>query len=453
MNKEGLWKNVLSELEIQISKPNFLTWLKNSRMKDYENGKAVIILPNHFAKEWVETKYHKLILGALRSKDGSIKNIDYVVDSIIFKKPSETAETAPQNKQLVFSELKIDPETGLNPKYNLKSFVVGSSNELAYAASLAVIEEIGKKYNPLFIYGGTGLGKTHLIQAIGNEIKSAYKEKIHVKYVSSEKFTNDVIWAIRNKRMDDVKDAYRNVDVLIVDDIQFIGGKEKTEEEFFHTFNALYETNKQIIISSDRPPRAIPILEERLRSRFEGGMIADISFPDYETRMAIIKIKLQERNEIFDDAVISVVAKKIQRNIRELEGILNKLLFYRNQHQDSFSVEQVESIVNDILNQASVNISPTQVIKAVSAFYEISPIDLIGRGRKKEIVEPRQVAIYLLRELLNMSYPYIAEKMGKRDHTTAIYAYEKINLSLSKDQGLNQKISLIKDLINKPQNL
>lgn len=453
MNKEELWKNVLSELEIQISKPNFLTWLKNSRMNEYENGKATVVLPNHFAKEWVETKYHKLILGVLRSKDGSIKNIDYAVDSIVFKKAPDQTEAAPQNKQLVFSEIKIDPETGLNPKYNLKSFVVGSSNELAYAASLAVIEEIGKKYNPLFIYGGTGLGKTHLIQAIGNEIKNAYKDKVNVKYVSSEKFTNDVIWAIRNKRVEDIKEAYRNVDVLIIDDIQFIGGKEKTEEEFFHTFNALYEADKQIIISSDRPPRAIPILEERLRSRFEGGMIADISFPDYETRMAIIKVKLQEKNELFDDAIISIVAKKIQRNIRELEGILNKLIFYRNQHQESFSIEQVEIMVSDILTQASVNISPTQVIKAVSGFYEISPTDLIGRGRKKEIVEPRQVAIYLLRELLNMSYPYIAEKMGKRDHTTAIYAYEKINLSLSKDQGLNQKISLIKDLINKPQNL
>jgi chromosomal replication initiator protein len=453
MNKEELWKNVLSELEIQISKPNFLTWLKNSRMNEYENGKATVVLPNHFAKEWVETKYHKLILGVLRSKDGSIKNIDYTVDSIVFKKAPDQAEAVPQNKQLIFSEIKIDPETGLNPKYNLKSFVVGSSNELAYAASLAVIEEIGKKYNPLFIYGGTGLGKTHLIQAIGNEIKNTYKDKVNVKYVSSEKFTNDVIWAIRNKRVEDIKEAYRNVDVLIIDDIQFIGGKEKTEEEFFHTFNALYETNKQIIISSDRPPRAIPILEERLRSRFEGGMIADISFPDYETRMAIIKVKLQEKNELFDDAIISIVAKKIQRNIRELEGILNKLIFYRNQHQESFSIEQVEIMVSDILTQASVNISPAQVIKAVSGFYEISPTDLIGRGRKKEIVEPRQVAIYLLRELLNMSYPYIAEKMGKRDHTTAIYAYEKINLSLSKDQGLNQKISLIKDLINKPQNL
>jgi len=284
------------------------------------------------------------------------------------------------------------------------------------------------------------------------EIKQNYKN-INVKYVSSEKFTNDVIWAIRNKRIEDIKEAYRNVDVLIIDDIQFIGGKEKTEEEFFHTFNALYEANKQIIISSDRPPRAIPILEERLRSRFEGGMIADISFPDYETRMAIIKVKLQERNEVFDDPIVSIVAKKIQRNIRELEGILNKLIFYRNQHREGFSAEQVESIVNDILTQSAVNVSPTQVIKAVSTFYEISPNDLIGRGRKKEIVEPRQVAIYLLREILNMSYPYIAEKMGKRDHTTAIYAYEKINLSLSKDQGLNQKISLIKDLINKPQNL
>jgi len=298
------------------------------------------------------------------------------------------------------------------------------------------------------VYGGTGLGKTHLIQAIGNEIHKKHKDKIKVKYVSSEKFTNDVIWAIRNKRVEDIKNIYRNTDVLIIDDIQFIGGKEKTEEEFFHTFNALHENNKQIIISSDRPPRAIPILEERLKSRFEGGMTVDIGFPDYETRVAIVKVKLQDRKEQLNDDIVDIIATKVERNIRELEGIINKLVFHKN-HSSSFDVSSAEKIMNEILAQSAVNITHTQIVKAVAEFYEISTSELIGRGRKKEIIEPRQVAMYLLREMLNMSYPFIAEKIGKRDHTTAIYAFDKITHHLNENPAFNQKMTMIKELINK----
>ena len=301
------------------------------------------------------------------------------------------------------------------------------------------------------MYGGTGLGKTHLIQAVGNEIKNVYKDGVRVKYVSSEKFTNDVVWAIRNKRMDDLKNNYRQLDVLIVDDIQFIGGKEKTEEEFFHIFNTLYQDNKQVVISSDRPPKAIPILEERLRSRFEGGMITDITYPDYEMRFAIIKTKLQERNCALPDEVIDIVAKKVQRNVREIEGILNKLIFYQSTYSNNFNFKAVEKIINETVDRVASNVNPNQVIKAVASFFEISPTDLIGRGRKKEIVEPRQIAIYLLRDMLKMSYPYIAEKIGKRDHTTAIYAYEKINNSIDKDPNLNQKILMIKELVYKSE--
>jgi chromosomal replication initiator protein len=452
MNRDELWQAVLGELEIQVSRPNFLTWLKNSRLVQSKEGEVAVVLPNYFAKEWVEAKYHKLILGSLRSKDGSFKKVGYVVDSLIFKKESPKPVPALSGeKQLSFSEMRVDPESGLNPRYTLDSFVVGSSNELAYAASLAVIENVGKKYNPLFIYGGTGLGKTHLIQAIGNEIKNRCGGKNKIKYVSSEKFTNEVIWAIRNKRVEDVKRIYRNTDVLIIDDIQFIGGKEKTEEEFFHTFNALYENNKQIIISSDRPPRTIPILEERLRSRFEGGMIADITQPDYETRVAIIKIKLQEGGEYLSDEIINLIAKKIQKNSREIEGALNKIVFHKNQRADAFGFEQAEKIIDEMADRRPLNISPNQIIKAVASFYEVPLGDLAARGRKKEIVEPRQVAIYLLRELLNMSYPYIAEKMGKRDHTTAIYAYEKISQAIEKDQNLQQKLMMIRELVNKTQ--
>jgi len=449
MTIDELWQKTLGELEVQISRPNFLTWLKNSRLVDNKEGDATVALPNHFAREWVEAKYGKTILGILRTEDSSIRKTTYIVDGSIVRKTVEIKESEPTEKQLVFAELKNDPESGLNPKYNMKSFVVGSSNELAYAATMSIVDAVGQKYNPFFIYGGTGLGKTHLIQALGNEIHKKYKGKYRVKYVSSEKFTNDVIWAIRNKRADDIKTAYRNVDVLIVDDIQFIGGKEKTEEEFFHTFNALHENNKQIIISSDRPPRSIPILEERLKSRFEGGMIVDIGFPDYETRVAIIKVKLQERGENLEDEIVGTIAQKIQRNIRELEGILNKIVFHRTHHSHLFNPSYVEKLMEDVVTQSATNLTPAQIIKAVAEFYEISTVDLTGRGRKKEIVEPRQVAMFLLRDMLNMSYPFIAEKMGKRDHTTAIYAFDKINHSLNENPAFSQKMIMIKELVNK----
>ena len=449
MNYEELWELVLAELELQISRPNFLTWLKKSALVEIRQGEAMIVLPNYFAKEWVEAKYNKLVFGLLREKEPSVKKINYAVDSGLFVKKNEPVKESPAEKQLSFVETRLDPETGLNPRYTLASFVVGSSNELAYAASQAVVDCVGKRYNPLFLYGGTGLGKTHLIQAIGNEIRLRHKNQIHVKYVSSEKFTNDIIWAIRNKRTEDVKKVYRNVDVLIVDDIQFIGGKEKTEEEFFHTFNALHENNKQIIISSDRPPRAIPILEERLRSRFEGGMIADISQPDFETRMAILKVKMQEMAEAVPDEIISLIARLVQKNIRELEGALNRIIFQAKQ-KGGFDLGQAEKLLAEMITRDNVNITPTQVIKAVASFYEISPTDLLGRSRKKEVVEPRQIAIYLLREMLNMSYPYIAEKMGKRDHTTAIYSYEKISRIIEKNGVFQQKMIMIKELVGKP---
>ncbi|OGY58582.1 MAG: hypothetical protein A3H06_01985 [Candidatus Colwellbacteria bacterium RIFCSPLOWO2_12_FULL_44_13] len=453
MQEQELWQSVLGDLEVQISRPNFLTWLKNSRLIDSKEGVVVVALPNNFAKEWVENKYNKLILGSLRTFNETIKRVEFIVEGSLIKipKPKKLIPSLSLEKQLTFSELKIDPQTNLNPRYTLNSFVVGSANELAYAAGQAIIEKIGHRYNPLFVYGGTGLGKTHLIQAVGNEIKNVYKDGVRVKYVSSEKFTNDVVWAIRNKRMDDLKNNYRQLDVLIVDDIQFIGGKEKTEEEFFHIFNTLYQDNKQVVISSDRPPKAIPILEERLRSRFEGGMITDITYPDYEMRFAIIKTKLQERNCALPDEVIDIVAKKVQRNVREIEGILNKLIFYQSTYSNNFNFKAVEKIINETVDRVASNVNPNQVIKAVASFFEISPTDLIGRGRKKEIVEPRQIAIYLLRDMLKMSYPYIAEKIGKRDHTTAIYAYEKINNSIDKDPNLNQKILMIKELVYKSE--
>src|SRR3989304_1943695 len=454
-DREELWQAVLSDIELKISRPNFLTWLKNSRLVENQDGIAMVALPNNFAKEWVEVKYHKLILGSMRDVSGSIKKVEYVVEGNLSKKPlrQKIVKRAPigfGDGQLAFQEMRVDPKTNLNPRYTLNSFIVGPFNELAHSATAAIIENVGVKYNPLFIYGGVGLGKTHLIQAAGNEIMSLYKDAVRVKYVTSEKFTNDVVWAIRNGRAEEIKKNYRDVDVLIIDDIQFIGGKEKTEEEFFHTFNALHENNKQIIISSDRPPRSIPTLEERLRSRFEGGMIVDVSYPDYETRLAIIKTKLQEQAASLDEKIIDLVARKVQRNIREIEGILNKLIFYQSTYKRTLDLGMAEKIIIEVVDQSASKTTPSQIIKAVAGFFEISPNDLIGRARNKEFVEPRQITMYLFREMLNMSYPDIANKVGKRDHTTAIYSYKKIFNGTTSDGELNQKLLMIKETVNNP---
>ena len=452
-NLGKVWQSVLSEMELQIPRASFATWLKNSRLLDKKDGVALVGLPNNFTKTWVENKYNKMILGTLRLMDETTKNIKFVVHNTTLNESVPASNALPnQNtdkKQLAFPEFKIDPETNLNPKYTFASYVVGGSNELAFAAAQGVIKDVGKKYNPLFIYGGVGLGKTHLIQAIGNEIKDLYKNQIRVKYVSSEKFTSDVISAIRAKRMEDIKRKYRDVDVLIVDDIQFIAGKEKTEEEFFNTFNALYELNKHIIISSDRPPQSIPILEERLRSRFEGGMVADIQRPDYEMRVAIIKTKLREQGREIPEHVIDTVANKVKRNTRELEGILNILIFYKEQKGIEISDALVEEVVKKNTQKTPENITPSHVVKSVANFFQIPMEDLIGDCRKKEFVKPRQISMYLLRDMLELSYPYIGEIVGKKDHTTAIHAFSKIEQEINKNNDLNQKIILIKDLINK----
>ncbi len=452
---ENLWQSVLGEIELQVSRPNFVTWLKSSRLIDKQEGVAFVSLPNNFAKAWVEDKYHKVILATLRNIDDSTKKVEYIVEN---KAGSvlKLRKTKPQlsverefNEQLPLVELKSDPETGLNSKYSINSFVIGSSNELVYAAAMAVVKEVGKKYNPLFIYGGVGLGKTHLIQGLGNEILKTYNGKIKVKYVPSERFINEVVSAMKNRRMEDIKDKYRNIDVLIIDDIQFIGGKEKTEEEFFHTFNALYENNKQIIISSDRSPKFLPTLHDRLRSRFEGGMVGELSAPDFELRMAVLNTKLQDKNATLPDDILNLIATKVQKNFRELDGVLNKILFYQNAKNIPVSLKLAEEIINEAVQQPVKNINPNQIIKAVADYFEVPIIDLIGRSRKKNMVEPRQIAMYLLRDILAMSYPSIGDKLGKRDHTTAIYSYAKLSKETTKNQSLNQKLATIRDMIER----
>jgi len=452
MELEHLWKSALSEMELKISRANFATWLKGSHAMDRRDGVLLVGLPNNFAKEWVANKYHKDLLGIVRNFDDAIKKLDFIVSSENNPRPALIQHhDKPKEERASHSKIqldfRVDPDTNLNTKYKLSNFIVGSSNELAFAAAGAIVDDVGTKYNPFFIYGGVGLGKTHLIQGIGNEIKEKYGGKVKCRYVSSEKFTSDVVWAIRNKRMDDIKRKYREVDVLIIDDIQFIGGKEKTEEEFFHTFNTLYENNKQIIISSDRPPHSIPTLEDRLRSRFEGGLIADIAYPEYETRVAIVKSKCQEKGILLEDDLIDLVAKKVKKNIRELEGILNKIAFIKEKRSD-ISKKAIEELVERSIQNIAKPVTDIQVLLAVAEFYQIKTDDLVGRCRKKEVVEPRQVAMYLLRDILGLSYPYIGEKMG-RDHTTAIHSYEKINEEVNRNPSLNQKLFQIKEIISK----
>ena len=445
-----MWEKALGEIELQVSRPNFATWLKNSKLLIKEEGMVVVGLPSNFAKVWVEDKYSKIILGVLRNIDSGIRKIDYEVFSNqanpAFDKNQPIIE---RDEQLVFSELKINPETNLNPNYTINSFIVGSSNEMAYAAVSGVLKNIGKKYNPLFIYGGVGVGKTHLLQALGNEVVKLYQNKVKVRYVPSERFTNEVIWAMKNKRMETIKDRYRLVDVLIIDDVQFIGGKARTEEEFFHTFNALYEVDKQIVLSSDRSPRFIPILEERLRSRFEGGMTVDITYPDYELKVAVLKSKLTIKGALLSEEVVNCIANKVRKGLRELEGILNRILFYQQNKNLEINIRLAEQIINEVIKEPIKNIHPDQIIRAVADYFEISPTDLNSRSRKQQFVEGRQIAAYLLREMLNLSYPFIGEKLGKRDHTTVIYACEKISQELNNNQALNQKILVIKDVLEK----
>lgn len=453
MNHQELWQMVLGEMEIQISRPNFLTWLKQSQLisRDEKEGMAMVGLPNQFAKEWVKTRYHKPILNLLRRFDASIKNIEYMIINQNFdaknsaQKQTKAFRLPEAQNSLI--DLKIDPITNLNPNYTLDSLIVGPSNELAYAAAEAVIRDVGTKYNPLFIYGGVGLGKTHLLQGIGNEIKKNYHDRVRISYLPSEKFINDVVWAMRNKRMEDIKKKYRDIDVLIIDDVQFIGGKPATEMEFFHTFNTLHQNNKQIIISSDRPPATIPTLEERLRSRFEGGMVIDVSYPDYEMRLAILKSKIQRKGVVVEDKILDFIASKVQKNIRELEGVLNKIIFYQQYKNELIDLKRIEGIINETTKNCAQNVTVGDVIKTVAEFFEVSTEDLINKGRRQEIVEPRQITMYLLRDMLKMSYPSIGEKLGKRDHTTVIHACDKIDHEINSNQLINQKILNIKEKI------
>lgn len=446
MSKEDLWQAVLARVQLNISPANFATWFKNTGILNQKGEEIVISVPNSFAKEWLEQKYNKMIFKTLHELSAGIKDIKYVVDKQELKVVKKDRVFLPTTDQLEFPEFKIDKETNLNPRYAFENFIVGPFNELPHAAALAVSREPGSVYNPLFVYGGVGLGKTHLIQAVGNAIIKNFSDK-KVRYTSAEKFTSGVISSIRNHEMEKFKSQYRQIDALIIDDIQFLAGKEKTQEEFFHTFNSLYEKNKQIIVSSDRPPKTIPSLAERLRSRFEGGMIADIGAPDFETRVAILKSKIKERGMDFPDEILNYVANNVQKNIRELEGALNKLAAYQKLNNQSPDVETAKTILKSIVLSLPHVSSPKKIIKAVAEFYDLKENDILMPSRKREVVYPRQVAMYLMRKELKNSYPAIGRKFKGKDHTTAIHSCEKIERELRTSEKLSDEISLIKQQI------
>ncbi|MDP3057554.1 MAG: chromosomal replication initiator protein DnaA [bacterium] len=464
MNNQELWQAVLGQLELILSKASFTTWLKNTSIISQKTNEVVIGVPNGFTKEWLENKYHKFILKSVQDITGEIKIVKYIIGAAAAGPKNELPETKnktktepknneeqkqekPRNKTTEQNCVFIDSETNLNPRYTFESFIVGSHNELAHAACVAVTRNLGTNYNPLFIYGSVGLGKTHLLQAIGNQVvENDFDKKIC--YTTSEKFASELISSIRDKTVDKFKLQYAKFDVLIIDDIQFLSGKEKTQEEFFHIFNALYQKNKQIVLSSDRPPKAIPTLEERLRSRFEGGMIADIGIPDFETRMAILKAKTREKNLNISPDILNYIATNIQKNIRELEGALKRVQALTEFSAKTITLKEVEGVLADVVSASYRKLTTTkEIIKIVSEFYNVNVDELSAHSRKQEIVKPRQIAMYLMRSEINTSFSSIGEVLGKKDHTTVMHAVNKIQEDISLDKNIEQEIILIKQRI------
>lgn len=451
MTNEELWKAVLGEMELSLTKANFTTWFRNTTILSKDKNAVVVSVPNGFIKEWLENKFNKKILQSIRNLTPEIREIKYLIG-----RPKVELVKQDLSKMNLDIELDgktesdldkdIDKATNLNRKYSFESFVVGSNNELAYAAASAVTKNLGRLYNPLFLYGGVGLGKTHLLQAIGNKIVLENRER-RVYYIPAERFTAEIVEAIRNKTIEELKTHYAKLDLLMIDDVQFIAGKEKTQDIFFSTFNELYGRNKQIVLSSDRPPQTIPALEERLRSRFQGGMVADVGIPDFETRLAILKLKSTERNYDLNLEVLTYIATHIQKNVRELEGALNRVVAFGQIYNRVPDLKEVKNILNTYLSTPYKKTSPQTILKSVADFYSISLADLVKRSRKKEIVRPRQIAMFLLREETKLSFPEIGQKLGGRDHSTVIHACEKIKSEVSVDEPLKQELVLIKERV------
>ncbi len=449
-----IWNLMLTEIEKNLSRPSFETWLKSTRPISLTDNTILIEVPNDFTKDWLESRYKELILRTIKNITGEEYNINFLISSTIdspidssadfrFSPPSYTPIDS--SKSTKHKHYQGSP---LNPRYTFESFVVGNCNRLAHAASLAVAEAPSRAYNPLFIYGGVGLGKTHLLHAIGHYILDNNHGYKKITYISTEKFTNEFINSIRDNKTVNFRNKYRSVDVLLVDDIQFLAGKEQTQEEFFHTFNTLHESYRQIVVSSDRPPKEIPTLEDRLRSRFEWGLITDINTPDLETRMAILKKKATSENLEIPNEVVMYIADKIDTNIRELEGALIRIIACSSLSSSPLSLELAEEALKDIISSPKRKITIAQIIEHTSSRFNITSQEIKSKKRTQIIALSRQVAMYLTRELTDYSLIKIGQEFGGRDHTTVIHACKKIGNDLLYDNELKNKIALIKnDLI------
>jgi chromosomal replication initiator protein len=437
MNAQQAWQSVLGQLQMEMPKASFDTWVRGTHPMSYENGALTIGVPNAYARDWLESRLastvSRLLVGILNSNVA----INFVVAQSDESEPAETeAEASFQGESG-----QLHPRNpSLNTRYTFETFVVGSGNRLAHAACQAVAEKPARAYNPLFLYGGVGLGKTHLLHAIGN---ACHAHGLNVLYVSSEEFTNDMINAIRTHTTQAFREKYRSMDVLLIDDIQFIAGKESTQEEFFHTFNTLHGQDKQIIVSSDRPPKALVTLEERLRSRFEWGLAADIQPPDMETRLAILRAKAERTGRFIPDEILETISRRVQSNIRELEGALNRIIAFADLSGQSLTPQLVEVALADLLPQRQ-NVVPEKIVELVAREWQTTVEDLLGRDRSQRIAEPRQVAMYLLRKETDASLPQIGEVLGGRDHTTVMYAIQKITNQIETKADLRKRVINIK---------
>ena len=451
MNNNELWQSVLAQMQLHISKANFATWFQSTFIADQDEGRVVIGTPSAFVKEWLEDKYQKQILKLLRSRSPEVRSIEFKITQLSAPIARKAPEPKPSEEQMDFREIYTDRETNLNPRYTFENFIVGKGNELAHAAAMAAAANPGESYNPLFIYGGVGLGKTHLLQAIGHHVLTT-RPNATVRYLTCERFTNEYIQSVRGGRGKEFKDAYRTVDVLLVDDVQFISGKQGTQEEFFHTFNALHQLNKQIVLSADRSPKDILSLESRLLSRFEWGMTTDISQPDFETRVAILEAKCQGKNYPLTADVLRAIAGTVQSNVRELEGALNKIIAYHQFKNMQPTMETVQTLLQSFLPSVPKrNITPKRLIEIVTVYYDVAMDELLGKSREKRLAFPRQVAMYLLREDAKCSFPAIGTHVGSRDHTTAMHACGKIGGLLKEDEQLKHDIALLREKIYSDQ--
>ena len=436
-----LWEKTLNIIKGELTEVSFNTWIKSCEPISISSNTIKISVPNSFTQDILEKRYKDLVINSIEVACSKTYNLEFLIASEIQDAEQLEEKTKQPKKDNMTVVVNDEMSSTLNPKYTFNSFVIGNSNRFAHAASLAVAESPAKAYNPLFIYGGVGLGKTHLMHAIGHYILQN-NPNAKVVYVSSEKFTNELINAIKDDKNEEFRTKYRSVDVLLIDDIQFIAGKERTQEEFFHTFNTLHEANKQIILSSDRPPKEIPTLEDRLRSRFEWGLIADIQAPDFETRMAILKKKADVEKLNVPNEVMVYIATKIKSNIRELEGALIRIVAYSSLTNREITVDLASEALKDIIsNKQNKSITIDLIQDVVATYFNLRVEDLKSQRRTRNVAYPRQIAMYLSRKLTDMSLPKIGEEFGGRDHTTVIHAYEKISESLNRDESLEHTLN------------